>query len=368
MREKSWIKPVRGVLGAALVSGIAIAAMTHHADAQDRVRWRVPIAFPSALPVLGDTMPWVAEHLATASDGRIELRPVEPGELVPALEITEAVGSGQVQAGYTWVGYDQGRIPSTPLFGAVPFGMEPWEYSAWWYYAGGRELGEEILGAHGVHPIYCGITGPETAGWFKSEIVSLDDINGLKIRFAGLGGRVLQALGASVTMIAGGEIFQALERGAIDASEFSLPIVDQRLGFHQVASFNYYPGWHQPFTAFHLVVNAEEWAGLSEADQTLIDMACMAGVIRSIAASEAWQGEIIRGFPDIGVTAVRLPDEILRELQQVTAQVLAEEAANDADFARVYESQREFMQNYQVWKELAYLPRDFGTIADVEAE
>lgn len=357
---------VRAALAAAIAAGLGCGLVAGDADAQDRVRWRVPIAFPSSPPALGDNMPFVANMLSSATDGRIDLRVVEPGEMVPALELTEAVGTGQVQAGYNWLGYDQGRIPSSPLFGAVPFGMEPMEYTAWWYYGDGTEIGlggqalaEDIYHRQNVHPIYCGMTGPETAGWFKEPITSLDDFQGLKIRFAGLGGRVLQALGASVTMLPGGEIFQALERGAIDASEFSLPIVDQRLGFNQVASYNYFPGWHQPFTAFHVIVNLDEWNNLSDGDRALINMACMAGVTRNLAASEAWQGAIIAGFPDIGVTASRLPEEILRQLQEVTGQVLAEEAANDADFARVYESQQAFSENYRYWKELGYLPRDF---------
>ncbi len=344
---------------AVAAAGFALAAMPTDAEAQDRHRWRLPSAFPSSLPALGDNAPFVADLLRTATEGRIDLNVVEPGEMVPALELTEAVGRGQVQAGYNWLGYDQGRIPSSPLFSAVPFGMEPWEYSAWWYYGGGRELGEDIYHANTVHPIFCGITGPETAGWFKEPIESLDQIDGLKIRFAGLGGRVMEALGASVTMLPGGEIFQALERGAIDASEFSLPIVDQRLGFNQIATFNHYPGWHQPFTAFHMIVNLDLWNEMTEADRAMIDMACMAGVTRNLAASEAWQGEIIAGFEDIGVTATTLSDEVLFELRAVSEQVLAEEAANDEDFARVYESQQAFTENYAYWKRLGYLPRDF---------
>ncbi len=359
MKKNEQGMAVRMAAVAAIAGGMACGMVIDSAEAQDRVRWRVPIAFPSSLPALGDNMPFVADMLRTASDGRIDLRVVEPGEMVPALELTEAVGTGQVQAGYNWLGYDQGRIPSSPLFGAVPFGMEPWEYTAWWYYADGQTLAEEVYHAQNVHPIYCGMTGPETAGWFKEEITSIEDFEGLKIRFAGLGGRVLQALGASVTMLPGGEIFQALERGAIDASEFSLPIVDQRLGFNQIASYNYYPGWHQPFTAFHVIVNLDEWNALPEADQAMLNMACMAGVTRNIAASEAWQGEIIAGFPDIGVTAISLPEEILRQLQETANEVLAEEAANDEDFARVYESQQAFSENYQYWKRLGYLPRDF---------
>lgn len=324
-----------------------------------RHRWKIPGVFQSTLPVLGDNPLYVFDIINRASGGGLHLELSEPGEIVPAFSVTDAVRDGKVPAGYVWVGYDQGKIPASPLLGAVPFGMEPWEYSAWWYEAGGRQLAEALYRNHNMHPIYCGMTGPETAGWFRKRINSLDDLQGLKIRFAGLGGKVIERLGASVTMIPGGEIFQALEKGAIDASEFALPIVDQTLGFNRVAKFNYYPGWHQTFTASHLMVNLQVWNELLPQDQALLEMGCTAGVIRNLSNSEAKQGAVIAGFPSIGVSAEMLPDSILRELEKVSNQVLEEEAANDADFAEIWASQKAFRENYAHWKSRAYLPRDF---------
>ena len=203
------------------------------------------------------------------------------------------------------------------------------------------------------------MTGPETAGWFREPITKLSDVAGLKIRFAGLGGKVIERLGASVTMLPAGEIFQALEKGAIDATEFALPIVDQALGFSRVAKFNYYPGWHQPFTATHFIVNLEVWETLAEVDKHLLTTTCTAAVTRNLARSEALQGAVIAGFPDIGVTAERLPEDLLRELNRVSDEVLEEEAAKNADFAAILKSQQLFETEYQHWKRLAYLPRDF---------
>jgi len=327
--------------------------------ALDIVRWRVPIAFPSSLPALGDNMGWVADRLADATDDKIRLRVIEPGDLVPALELTQSVGEQEVDAGYNWLGYDQGWIPAAPLFSAIPFGMEPWAFNAWWFYGGGRALGEDIYGKHNVHPILCGIIGPETAGWFKQPIDSVSDLKGLKIRFSGLGGEVVESLGASVSLIPGGEIYQAMERGVIDATEFSLPVVDLRLGFDQVAKYNYFPGWHQPSAAFHLIVNSDVWAGLSADTQATLEMGCMAGLTNSLAKAEAQQGAAIRQFEERGVTATRLPEPVLRELQAATQRTLEAKAAADADFARVYESQRAFRADYRIWKRLAFLPRDF---------
>lgn len=238
------------------------------------ITWRVPVAFGTNLPALGDNILYVTDTLKQATNGRVAFNVFEPGMLIPAFSITEGVKSKKIDAGYTWLGYDQGKIPATPLLSAVPFGMEPWEFTAWYYEDEGQALTQEIYKQHNVHPILCGVIGPETAGWFRQPIETLDDFDGLKIRFAGLGGRVLQELGASVTMIPGGEIFQALEKGAIDATEFSLPVVDEMLGFDRVAKFNYFPGWHQTFTAAHLVVNLDTWQALPTADQVMIEMAC----------------------------------------------------------------------------------------------
>ena len=326
---------------------------------QVRIRWRVPVVFQTTWPVLGDNPVYVSQMIKEASRGAFLLDIFEPNEIVPPFSITDAVRDQKIEAGYTWLGYDQGKFPASALVGAVPFGMEPWEYSAWWFEGNGKNLTETLYKKHNIHPIFCGMTGPETAGWFRKPIQSLEDLKGLKIRFAGLGGKVIEQLGASVTMLPGSEIFQALETGAIDATEFALPIVDQQLGFDRVAKYNYYPGWHQPFTASHLIVNLTTWDSLDSNDQSLLELACTAGVIRNLSSSEGKQGAIVARFEEIGALPKVLSLEILRELERVTKRVLEQEAERDKDFAVIYESQLEFRQNYSHWKSRAYLPRDF---------
>ena len=326
---------------------------------QVRVRWRVPVVFQTTWPVLGDNPVYVSQMIKDASRGAFLLDIFEPNEIVPPFSITDAVRDQKIEAGYTWLGYDQGKIPASALVGAVPFGMEPWEYSAWWFEGNGKNLTETLYKKHNIHPIFCGMTGPETAGWFRKPIQSLEDLKGLKIRFAGLGGKVIEQLGASVTMLPGSEIFQALEKGAIDATEFALPIVDQQLGFDRVAKYNYYPGWHQPFTASHLIVNLTTWDSLDSNDQSLLELACTAGVIRNLSSSEGKQGAVVARFEESGALPRVLSLEILRELERVTKRVLEQEAERDKDFAVIYESQLEFRQNYSHWKSRAYLPRDF---------
>ena len=181
-----------GVLAAASLRTPGPTVSSQASNLSDVVNWRVPAAFGTNLPALGDNVLYVRDALKNSSDGRVTLQVFEPGMLMPAFSITESVRDGKVEAGYTWLGYDQGRIAATPLISAVPFGMEPWEFAAWYYEDEGKALTTELYAPHNVQPILCGLIGPETAGWFRTEINSLDDIQGLKIRFAGLGGKVLQ--------------------------------------------------------------------------------------------------------------------------------------------------------------------------------
>lgn len=323
--------------------------------AAEKVRWKVQAVFGTHLPGLGDPIEYVADTLNEATGGDVRFKVYEPGKIVPPFGITEAVKNKQIPAGYAWLAYDQGRIPSAALFSAVPFGMEPWAYAAWWYDGGGHTLAENIYAKHNIHPILCSVIGPETAGWFKKEIHSVDDLKGLKIRFAGIGGKVLQKAGASVTSMPSGEIFPALEKGAIDASEFSMPAVDKLLGFDKVVKHNYFPGWHQTFTASHLLVNTDVWADLSKDKQALITMACTAGTMRALTRGEAIQGEVLDEFAKKGVQTHTLSPEILKQLKAYTDEVMDDIAKSDADFKEVYESQQAFSKKYKAWKRLAYL-------------
>ncbi len=325
----------------------------------ENLNWRATSSFTSTLPIIGVAAGRVADDLRAMTDGAINITVFDPGAIVPALEITESVKEKKIDVGFQWLGYDQGRIPASTLIAAVPFSMEPPEFIAWWYFGGGQELGEALYAPHQVMPILCSVTGPETAGWFRRPITSADDLIGLKIRFAGLGGKVMQRLGASVTMIPGGEIFQALEKGAIDATEFSQPVIDELLGFSRVAKYNYFPGWHQTFSTAHMQINLSVWQNLRQSTRALIRVACKASVTRSIAESEALQGPVLKNFESQGVITNTLPQPLLQELRSAAQQVLDEEAEKNPQFAQLLESQRAFSATYRRWKKLGYLPQDF---------
>lgn len=355
-------RTARMLAGAALSASFLLAGVSGPANAAENIRWKMPIAFASKLPGLGSPSKYVEEQLKTASDGTVQVRVYEPDELVPPFEILSAVSEGKVSAGYTWIGYDQGKVPSVPLFAAVPFGLKPWAFTAWYYYGGGHGMLQEVYANKGfnVHAQLCGIIGPETAGWYKEPITSLEDYKGMKIRFAGLGGKVLEELGASVTMMPGGELFQALEKGTIDATEFSMPVIDQILGFNKVVNYNLFPGWHQPFTAQYMLVNKAEWEKASASQKALIETTCTAATTMGLAEGEYKNGTILQEFQEKGVQTDQIPLDVLRELKQISDRVLATEAENDEDFARVLKSQQEFQDSYATWGTRAYLPDDLS--------
>ncbi len=334
-------------------------AMGGFAQAKD-LRWKMPVAFATKLPGLGSPAAWVADKLNTASDGSIKVKVYEPKELVPPFEILQSVSDGKVDAGYTWIGYDQGKVPAVPLFAAVPFGLKPPAYAGWYFYGGGHDMLQKVYANKGfnVHAQLCGIIGPETAGWYKEPITSLEDYKGMKIRFAGLGGKVLEKLGASVTMLPGGELFQALEKGTIDATEFSMPAIDQILGFNQVVKNNLFPGWHQPFTAQYMLINGDAWKAASAAQKALVETACTAGTLMGLAEGEYKNGPVLTKLKKEGINVGQIPMPILKQLKEVTNEVLAEQAAADADFKMVLESQQAFQKDYVIWDENAYLPTE----------
>ncbi|MDE0520572.1 MAG: TRAP transporter substrate-binding protein [Boseongicola sp.] len=339
-------------LAASLIAAPAVAA--------DKLLLKTPIAFSTALPGLGSPIPRVAEQLDLMSGGTLKMKVYEPGELVPPFEILDAVSTGKINSGYTTAGYWAGKIPAAPLFSAVPFGPEAGEYMAWIYYGNGLSLYQEMYDQAGynIHVIPCAIIAPETSGWFANEIDSPADLEGLKMRFFGLGGKVMQKLGVATSLLPGGEIFPALEKGAIDATEFSMPAIDARLGFHKLVKFNYFPGWHQQATLFELIINKDVWAEVNETHKAIIENACKASMTDSFAEGEAIQHAVlIDNVENNGVTIMQWSQEMLDTYRSTWEAVAAEEAANDEFFAKVLADMNEFRDGYQLWKQNAFLPR-----------
>jgi TRAP-type mannitol/chloroaromatic compound transport system substrate-binding protein len=326
----------------------------------DKVLLKTPIAFGSHLPSLGTPIVRVADQLKAMSGGEIRMKVYEPGKLVPPFEILDAVSTGKTNSGYATAGYWSGKMKAANLFSAVPFGPEAGEYMAWMYYGNGLKLYQEMYDTAGynVKVIPCAIIAPETGGWFPKPIEDPAELQGLKIRFFGLGGQVLSKLGASVSLLPGGEIFAALEKKAIDATEFSMPAIDKLLGFHKLVKYNYFPGWHQQATVFELLINGDVWKGMEPKQQAIVENACKSSMADSYAEGEALQfAQMQENVEKNGVKIMFWNDKMLGAFKGAWEEVAKEQSAEDPMFKKVYDDMSEFRAGYAVWKKNGFLPR-----------
>ena len=319
------------------------------------VRWKMASSFSGNLILLGTQGHFVEERVRTLSGGAMELKFFEPGALVPALEIFDAVSTGSVNAGWTGSGYWAGKVPALQFFTAVPFGPDAGEGLAWMYYGGGLEMMQEIYARHNIYSQPCSLISPEGSGWFAKEINSLEDLKGLKMRFFGLGAKVMEKLGVSTQLLAAGDIFPALELGTIDATEFSNPAIDLELGFYQVAKHYYFPGWHQPMSMIELMINLDDWNSLGGTQKEIINAVCKESLLQSFAQGEAIQFAALQELQAKGVTVHRWNSEIMEALESAWNEVVEDEASKNEDFARVWTSLKEFRRGYKVWGDLGYL-------------
>jgi TRAP-type mannitol/chloroaromatic compound transport system substrate-binding protein len=350
------------VLAITGIAAFSVSILASDASAQERVRWKMQSAFPSSLSHLGTSAKRLEAMVERLSGGNFQLQFYEPGALVPALECFDAASQGSVESCFTTAGYHTGKYPALAFFTAVPFGPSFGEYLAWMLYGGGKELQNEIYGRHDLYSIDCNMIGPETSGWFREPVQSLEDLRGLKMRFFGLGAQVMQKLGVSTQLLAGADIYPALERGVIDATEFSMPNMDIDLGFHQIAKYNYYPGWHQQSSIGELLMNKAAFEGLSDQNQAILEAACGWNLYVNYAETEAMNPEAMNKMLDEhGVTNVRWTDEELAAFERAWNEVLEEQSAQDEDFERIAESYLEFREVYKTWGDAQALKPTYMT-------
>ncbi len=341
------------LVGGLLMGGCEKVAPT--VQQKDQVRWKMAGAFPSSLPVLGEGASYYVERVRIITQGRVDIQLFEPNKLVPPLEMFDAVSQGAIDAAWSAPGYWTGKIPAAAFFAAVPFGPDVTEYLAWVYQGGGLELWRELYGRSKVVPIPCGMLPPEASGWFRQPITGVKNFQGMKIRFYGLGGEVMQKLGASVQLLPVAETYPALESGLLDASELSMPSIDAQLGFARVAKNYYFPGWHQQASFLELLIAQDRWDALQKSDQALLESVCRDAIVEHVVRGEAQQGEALRQLEKQGVTLQRWDKETMAAFRKAWEQVLVEQSAKDKDFRRVHQSYQKFRQGYARWAKLSRL-------------
>ncbi|HMS80132.1 MAG TPA: TRAP transporter substrate-binding protein [Burkholderiaceae bacterium] len=346
---------MRRWMGAACAAVAFVLAAAPVAAQDKRVRAQMGWAFPSNTGLLGPTQTKLVETLRAVSGGSIDVRGFEPGALVPASQYLDAVGNGSLDMAWSVSGFWTGKDIAFAMYGSVPFGPGVGEYLAWMKHGGGLQLMKELHAKYNVEVIPCGVISPEASGWFRKEIKTLDDLKGLKMRFFGLGANVMQKLGVSTQLLQAGEIFQALQLGTIDATEFSMPVMDLTLGFHQVAKFYYFPGWHQQATINELIISKKKWAEFSDNQKRLIETVCDATMLNQFAEGEAVQFKAMQEIQAKGVTLKKWPQEFLDAFEKAWNEVAAEQSAKSPEFKKAWDSYSTFRKNYSVWKDLGYL-------------
>lgn len=317
-------------------------------QAEQRFRWKMVTSWPQNFPGLGTTAQHFAETLDNLSNGRLTVQVFAAGELVPALEVFDAVSSGTAELGHSAAYYWKGKSPAAPFFTAVPFGMNAQEMNAWLYEGGGLELWQQAYASMGVLPLPCGNTGVQMAGWFNKEINSLEDLRGLKIRMPGFGGEVLARAGATTVNLPGSDIFSSLQNGVIDATDWVSPYNDLAFGLHQAAKYYYYPGWQEPCAVLELSINQRAFEQLPEDLQHIVRQTAR-------STNQFMLDEYTRRNAEALDTLVnehqvqlrRLPDEVLERLRELSGAVLEDTANADPLARQVWDSMQAFRD--KVW-------------------
>ncbi|HWP95174.1 MAG TPA: TRAP transporter substrate-binding protein [Gammaproteobacteria bacterium] len=357
MKRRDFVK----ALGAGALLSTGLAACTREdksatpATAAGPVRtWRMVTTWPANFPGLGTGASRLAELIGTLSGGRLKVKVYGAGELVPALEVFDAVASGTAELGHGAAYYWKGKAEAAQFFAAVPFGMSAQEMNGWLYHGGGLELWRELYAPFGLIPAPAGNTGVQMGGWFNREIRSVADLKGLKMRIPGLGADVLARAGGTPVTLPGSEIFTALQTGAIDATEWVGPYNDLAFGLHKAAKYYYYPGWHEPGSVLECLINRKAYDELPEDLRAVVLAACRIVnedmLAEFTARNPVALDTLVR---EHGVELRAFPEDVMRRLHELAREVLADVAARDPFARRVYDSYRAFQDKVTSWHDAA---------------
>jgi TRAP-type mannitol/chloroaromatic compound transport system substrate-binding protein len=318
-----------------------------------RIDWQMATSWPNALDTILGGATTFADRIRTMSGGRFTISPRAAGEIAPPLEVLNVVSQGAVPCGHTASYYYVGKSPVMGFGASLPFGLTPQQQNAWLYEGGGlAQLQEFYASKFNVIQFPAGNTGAQMGGWFRREIASVSDLAGLKMRIPGLGGQVMSKLGVTVQTLPGGEIFQALQTGAIDAAEWVGPYDDEKLGLNKVAQYYYYPGWWEPGSTLEVQINLDEWNKLPEVYQQMVRTAAFEANLEMLSRYETRNNEALERLVASGVQLRGFSDEIMTAAQEATFDLYDEFAAQDADFKAIYEDWRGFRDRVYAWNQL----------------
>lgn len=333
------------------------AAEIAEAVAQDNdlptLNWPLATSWPLALDTIFGTVQLFAEYVGAMTGGRFTITPRAAGELAPPLEVLNVVEQGAVPIGHTASYYYIGRTPAMAFGTSLPFGLTARQQNAWLYHGGGLELLQDFYRERfNIIQFPAGNTGAQMGGWWNREIEQPADLQGLKMRVTGLGGQVLSRMGVTVQVLAGGEIFQALQTGAIDAAEWVGPYDDEKLGLNDAAQYYYAPGWWEPGPTVEVQINLNEWNNLPELYQEVIKLAAYQANIEMLARYDALNGQAMQRLIDGGTQVRTFSAEIMQAAREESFTIFDEFSQSDADFHAIFEQWNAFRENVQSWHSL----------------
>src|ERR1700750_1311052 len=353
MKRRDFIKVTGiGVAGAATIAAPAIA------QSMPELKWRMTTSWPKSLDTLHGAAEVMAKVVGKATDNKFQIQTFAAGEIVPGLQVLDAVQNGTVEMGHTASYYYFGKDPTFTFGSCIPFGPDARLSQAWYMMGGGKEILNEFYKGYNVTSLLVGNTGCQMGGWFRKEINTLDDLKGLKMRIGGFPGRVLQKLGGVPQQIAGGDIYPALEKGTLDACEWVGPYDDEKLGFQKVAQFYYYPGWWEGGPMIHNFINIDKWNELPPAYKSLVRTA-------SSMANEWMQAKYDAGNPAAlkrlvagGAQLRPFTQPIMDASLRAALDLYAEVSKSNADFKKVWEAMLAFRNDQYLWWQVAELTYD----------
>jgi TRAP-type mannitol/chloroaromatic compound transport system substrate-binding protein len=317
------------------------------------VKWRLQSSFPKSLDTIHGAAEQVARRVSEATAGKFQIAVFAAGEIVPPLQVLDAVQNGTVQAGHTASYYYYGKDPSFAFLTSVPFGLNARQQHAWTHYGGGLELMRELYASYNVINFPSGNTGAQMGGWFRREVHSVADLKGLKMRIAGLGGVVMARLGVVPQQIGGPDIYPALEKGTIDATEWVGPYDDEKLGFYKVAPHYYYPGWWEGGPTLDLIVNLDAWRALPREYQAILEAAASEANLHMLAKYDTLNTQAMKRLIAQGVKLHQFPPDVMRAAYIESTKYYEETSKTNPRFKKLYESMRAFRNDVVPWHSIA---------------
>jgi TRAP-type mannitol/chloroaromatic compound transport system substrate-binding protein len=336
-------------------AGIAAGAVAKPVIAQTNpeIRWRLTSGFPKSLDTIYGAADFLAKYVSEATEGKFQIQPFAAGEIVGTFQAADAVGSGTVEMAHTASYYYVGKDPTFAAGAALPFTLNARQLNAWMYHGGGIGLVNDFMAKHNIYALPGGNTGTQMGGWFRKEIKTVQDLQGLKMRIAGVAGQVMAKLGVIPQQVAGGDIYPSLERGTIDAAEWIGPYDDEKLGFQKVAPYYYYPGFWEGGLTLHFYFNKAKWESLPKNYQAILTAGCMAANVDMLAKYDAKNPAALRSLVGAGAQLRPFSQEIMDAAYKATNEVYEEISATNADFKKMIDSIRAFRNEEYLWFQVA---------------